>query len=1202
MNKKITVSVLSLLMAASMTAGVCLAASAEDETRLYDADKLFSANTAPISYLKDGSVQIGDGDGSAEADKWTNAGEYAFSSSPFSLTFRMNGVPAEGKIKRNYFFLNEENSEKTIWFNVLVLLEGGGYNVKANINIQDQKAIADNYLLATLTAQEVQSESITLTYHPAENAASVSVGESVSNFDLTKAADGSSYQYGEELPAGKLKPALMNTCGGIIISEINGSKFVAPDIEEPFKVKDNLLKDFIATDPAIDTAYTDGGIELGFETGAELTPAAVKSTYAFDDTLEIAFRYHGLQPAAATTNKSTYFTIFDGDDNGKQLVVKLFAYCTSDNEADAQYILHASVFSGAENGGQYFINAENTLQNMKDYANVPVRVRYEAENKKLKVYAGEVYKLVVDLTKKTDGTAADTSVLPAQKMRFNALVQHGGIVLERVNDQNFKFSYGDYDLSYTDNKDFFTVDSTARVSYRNAGVYITNNDRNNMNYAAAYVNDKYTSATGNMILGFHYDALNDFVPSVPLTVQKMIQFEIQDGEGREVTLMPFLYKNGSIYMMHTHVQLKGFAGNYVYQNYYVQFEMSANEAVSEEWWLKYDSVNLKLEIGYPDQYATLDLKKSFNGLNEQPGPSPDLYPNGELKLTQIKVQFGGIYLHRFNNYSFVVENPETPDPVDPSVIEYGLENMTFEHTVSFTPAFDKGGYNDATLSVFYKKENEGEEEYKLLTPQNGVYTAEFDGIGKYDFKYVISFDGVEISTVKTVTYSSTLFDNIASLFLPVSAIVTETADGLKIANADAETNLLAEARGQFTVYGASTVTFRLGNLFTFVPGTQMMKETWIDFSDGKNAVWVKVLAFMSDTTNGNYYAYASIMTYRNGDRGTQQIVRENERLDFNFDITGELDPDLLVEVKYETEKNLVSIGKVGSEARSFDLSAVVVPESYAINLAATYGSSYFTQINGVSFATPEEGYDFPAPVVNEGAIPRVVVEGGEIVLPAQGIAYDFFDRRPEVSVVLTDAKGNVVPLKADGNGMLTTKKIAIGEYRLTVTAVNAREKRVEKSYDIKVIKKDLEPPVMSFAPDAFSAYEQGDRENKFFAKSGSVITLPVPTLSDDSGQEVTLQITVKNPRDITTILSGNTFTAEMIGTYMVEYIATDISGKETRAIYNFVVKIEKEEEPDSPPQKKGCRSAAESALACSGALLAVGLAAVVVLKKKKNGK
>lgn len=1198
MNKKITVTAMSLLAAVTAAAGVVFSVSAEDtQVPMYEADKVFSQNTAPITYFKDGSVQIGNGDGSDDADKWTNAGEYSFSTAPFSMTFRMNGVPDDGKIKRNYFFLNEEGSEKTVWFNVLVVAEGGGYSVKTNINIKDQKPIADNYVLATLTAGELISERITFTYHASEKTASIAVGERRSEFDLNKAVDGSEYQYGDELPDGNVKPALMNTNGGIVVEEINGSKFIAPDIEEPFDAKANLNKDFIAPDAPIDVEYADRGIVLGAQSEGDFVHAAVNENYSFRDTLEVVLRYNGLQPAAAASNKTTYITITDGTDGKKQITVKLFAYCTSDDEAEASYILHAAVYSGEEMDGQYYTqNPVNLLQDLKDHAGVAIRVRYESENRKLKIYAGELNKLVVDLTKTAEGDAADTDFLPTADMVPAFEVQHGGIVLERVNDQNFKFHYSDYELGYTDKRDFFTDDSTARISYRNAGVLITNNDRNNMDYANAAANAQYTSLTGNMIFTFRFDALNDYIASIPLTVQKMVQFEITDASHRKLVLMPFLYKAGNVYMLHCHIQLVGYG--FVYENYYVNFELSASEAVSEELWIKYDSTNLVVELGYPDQFTTLDLTKAFSGVNQKPAPDTTLYPAGELRLEKIHVQFSGIYLRRYNQFSFVVENPETPDPVDPTVTSYGLEDQTFDPSLRFTPAFDKGGYDDATLAVFFKKSTDTE--YVELTAEDGVYSVELDGLGIYQFKYVISFDGVEISTVKSVSYSSTLFEDIPSLFTKVSVKIEETEQGMKLDTGIPENNSLGRALGQFSVSGRSTVIFRLANLFEFVPGTQMAKETWVDFSDGKNAVWVKALAFASDQTNGGFWAYTSIMTYKGGNTSDQQIVRENVRLNFNFDVTGELDPDVFVEVCYEPDKNMISVGKAGSELMSFDLSAVAAPShNYNINFGVTFGAAYITQINGVSFVTAQEGYEFPAPVINEAAIPTIVIDGDKIVLP-QNLVYDIFDRRPQYTVVLKDEEGNTVELKETENGMLTTEHIAIGNYTLTVTAVNAREKEMVKEFTVKVIKKDLEPPVMTFAPDAFSAYEQGDRDNKFITKTGTEIVLPEPMLTDDSDQPVSLQITVKNPRDLTTILAGNKFTAEMIGTYTVEYIATDVSGKETRRIYHFIVRIDRgdEEEPEKPA-KKGCRGAAESVLAVA-ALLAAGGAAAIVCAKKKN--
>ena len=837
---------------------------------------------------------------------------------------------------------------------------------------------------------------------------------------------------------------------------------------------------------------------------------------------------------------------------------------------------------------------------VKDYANVSIRVRYEAENKKCKIYVGDTYKLAVDLTRKADGSDADVSVLPSQKMRFNVKVQYGGIVIERVNNQNFKFNYGDYVLAYTENRDFFTENSTARVSYRNDGVLITNNDRNNIEYGEAFANEGYISQTGNMIFQFRYDSLNDFDPTVPLTVQKMVHFEIVDTNGHRMILMPFLYKNGNIYMLHCHIQVPGIG--YVYENYYVNFELSASEAVSESLWLKYDSENLVVELGYPNHFTTIDLTKSFNGVNQLPAPDVSLYPTGEMYLSKIRVQFGGIYLQRYNNYSFVVEDPVNPDPIDPSITDYGIDNTTFDAHVSFQPVFDKGGYNEAVLTVFYKKSTDAE--FTQLFEENGVYSVDFDGIGTYQFKYVISFDGVEISTVKSVVYSSTLFDDIPSLFTATSLTVKESEYGMKLDTGSNETNLLGRALGQFTVSGSSSVVFRLGNLFTFVSGSTMMKETWVDFSDGKNAVWIKILAFRSDTTNGNYYAYASIMTYRDGNMGTQQVVRENVQLNFNFDLSGDLNTDLWIEVKYEPEKNLVSVGKAGNELMSFDLSAVVAPsENYGINFGVTYGSIYVKEINGASFITPETGYEFPAPIINETAFDKVLIDGDKLILP-ENIAYDIFDRRVQSTVVLKDSQGNVVEFSTSENGMLATENLAIGNYKLTITARNARDIETVQEFDIIVIKKDLEPPVMEFASDAFSMYEKGDRDNKFITKIGTEITLPTPTLSDDSEQKVELQITVKSPDDVTNILTGTTFKAEKIGTYTVEYIATDVSGKETRTIFLFVVRIDKGETSDpvdTEPTKKGCQGTASVTIAAEAAMLVI-CAAVVAIKKKKYTK
>ena len=110
-------------------------------------------------------------------------------------------------------------------------------------------------------------------------------------------------------------------------------------------------------------------------------------------------------------------------------------------------------------------------------------------------------------------------------------------------------------------------------------------------------------------------------------------------------------------------------------------------------------------------------------------------------------------------------------------------------------------------------------------------------------------------------------------------------------------------------------------------------------------------------------------------------------------------------------------------------------------------------------------------------------------------------------------------------------------------------------------------------------------------------------LSDDSGLEVSLVVTVTDPRGNTSVLNELTFTGDTIGTYVVEYIATDVSGKETRQLYNFVVMLLWEEDPgqttDEPGCAGGCSSSAGRAV-LPGLVLSAAAAVLILRKKEQN--
>ncbi len=1187
MKKRFLTAFLSLTMAVCLALSVS-AAMAQDEG--IPANEIFQQVSAAITYLEDGSIQIGDGDSTNGNQQWTNAaGLHSFSSDPFSITFLLNGIPGQGARKDSYFFLNESGSSKTIWFNVIVVNDEGTPQLRVNINIQDQNMMADNFVLDGFDFGAAATTPITITYNGAELTASVSYGTIVKNFDLTKAADGSDYQHTAQLPAGEILPALMNTYGGIIITAINGQGFAAPDIEEPFEATPNLKKDFM-TNPGntATVAYEDGGIVIsdGEVPGADVKLAMVNESYTFADTVEFVYRYNGLQPAVTASRKNTYFVIHNDQDPSVQLKIKMFVYCTSDDAETAQYVLHTEVFTGEEGTGQYFAQNHNLLWECKDYENTAFRIRYESEKQRVKFYNGDQL-ITVDLTKKADGTEADTSALPTGEMRFQMLVQYGGVVLERVNDQNFAINYGDYEVSYTDRQDIFTEESDARIAYRNGGILLSNNDTTSIAYAQAFTNpaDSYQDT---LIFEWSYQNLWTYDPSIPLTVMKSVIFRVEDADGHKIALQPFLYKNGNTYMMHINITVSG-SSQYHYENYYLHYDFDSVQALQTVFYLKYDSVAQTVEVGMPGTVNTLPLDGDI--------------PKGTLRVDPIEVQLGGIYLRRINQYSFVVENPTEPDPVDPEFTDFGLVDTTFEADLSVTPVIDYGGFEDAVFTLAYRAD--GEEEWQTLEGTEGTYSVTLPEYGLYTFRYELSFEGTTLTAYRTVEYRSSLIGSLEDLYDPTNGTYTVTDQGLMFSSREDAISELVYGTGRYEVAGVTTVKFKMCNLVAAEGNQTINKEVWIDFTDGKDGVWVNVFAFSSAGTMGSFPAYVSVFTFKNGDKGTQNLLQDNVPLGFNFDVAGELDPDVTVVITYNPYDKTVSIGKEGSTPTTFQLIGRDVPQGkYGINTAGTYGSFLMTELNGFSFANEGGEFTYPAPIVDEVGIPTVLIQGEKLVIPTHTI-YDIFDWMPSVSLTLKGPDGGEIAMaeeEVDGVSAWTATMSELGSYELTITAENAAEALTETTVTVRVIEEDTEAPEMTFAEDAFSDYRQGDRPNKFEVKKDSVITLPSPTLTDDSGLEVSLVVTVTDPRGNTSVLNELSFTGDTIGTYVVEYIATDVSGKETRQLYNFVVMLLWEEDPGQTTDEPGCAGGCSSSVgqAVLPGLVLSAAAAVLILRKKEQ--
>ena len=1160
----------------------------------------------PFRYGTDGSIQVGDGDGTNAAQLWTNPGEYAFSSQPFSVTFRLNGLPPENEAVRkdSYFFLNERGSSKTLWFNLLVAGgEVNGRTAKLNVNIKDADFMADNFVL-DFDFTQAESTSITLTYDSAAKTASIEYGSYSHEFDLTKNSVGGDFAKVEELPTGEIELGLMNTRGGVIIEQINGQSFRYTPPDLGFDTTPNFDDDiFTNTENTATVEYKDEGAHItnGDKESATISLASVNPKYKFDEVVDVVFRFDALQPAVAASQKCLYFTLFNDQDTTVQLVVKLFVYCTTDSFDTAQYILHADIFTGAEGSdATYFARSKNFLWDVKDFANTPIRVKYDAQAKQVRLFRGDA-RVDIDLTVDADGNPV-TAQLPSGEMRFQTLVQYGGIYVESVNQHLLKFARSDYEVSYTDKKDFFTDESDARVAYRNEGILISNNDKTNVNYMTAKANESYVYDTGNMIFEFKFDSLQTYVPSIPLSVMKAVWFYIEDEEGNGIGLQPFLYQSGSARLMHVNIS---YDGRNIYENYNLGFDFRNYEQVVL--YLKYDGNNHTLDIGSTTAKTTLDLTQSYNGTISQGKVDTSSMPSGKIHLDTVMVQFGGIYLRRINNYSFVVENPTEPDPVDPQVTDFDLEEVTFDKSVTIEPVIDLGGFPETEFKLSVRLPDGESDEFTALTAQDGVYTYEFGDYGVYQFKYELVFEGVTITAVRNCEYRSASINSFEELYTVNNGMYTVTEEGLMFTSPNVENNLMVNGIGKFEVSGTTSVKLNLVELQApATDATPVYKEMWIDFTDGKNGVWVNVFAFNSTSTNGRYPAYASVFTFKNGDKGTQLKIQDNVPLNFNFDLSsGEPDPSAVVEIVYEPSAKCVSVGKVGEIMTSFDLIGRDLPTGkFTINTSVNYGSMVLTEIDGFSFAASDGEIEFPDPMISEDSVPTYLVIGEKLQVP-KDVVFDIFDLKPTLEVSLKDADGQEITLSEeviDGREYYSVSIAERGAYELTLKASNTHGGSTEKTFTVQVIPEDKEAPVMTFADDAFAAYRKGDRDYKYEVKKGTVIELPEPQLTDDSGLPVTLKVSVTDPKGNISLVNGMKFTGDTIGTYRVEYLATDVSGKETAQIVQFIVKLNwtEEEEEELPTVSGGCSGSLMAFGIVQGAAMVLGATAVILRKKKST--
>ena len=1201
MKRKFWAPALCVVMALSAALSLGFALAEPGETAVvYEAEKVFRANTAPLSYLDDGSIQVGTGDAETGGQLWTDAGEYTFDS-PISVTFRLNGIPTESGVRKdNYFFFNDvQDGNKLLWYNVMVT-DG---QARLNITFQDAYLMADNFAL-DLDLSRAADIDITIAYDAAQKLGNISYESSSYDFDLTKAATGGANEQVEKLPDGPVKLSLMNAYGGVVITRINGRGFHYEKPDLGFDAKPNLADDFVqSADVKTEITYEKDGIHVGNGDPADATmvSAGTKESYQFaDGVVDLTFRFDGLQPAAETSRKVAYFILHEDRDTSRQIVVKFFAYCTTDDAATAQYILHVEAFTGTEgDGAQYFAESKNLLWDVKDFERVSIRFKYDAQNRVLKLFNGSARE-TIDLGKKADGTDADTTVLPGGDMRVQMMLQNGGIVLEKANAWLFAFDRADFEVHYTDRKNFFLEDSRARVAYRNGGILISNNDKSSVAYLQADANPLETYETGSMIFEYRFDSLQTYTASEPLSIMKAVWFDLSDEAGHALSLQPFLYKSGNSRLLHINVR---YQGRMIYENHLIAgYDFADYENMTM--FLKYDAEHKTLAIGTTLSQETIDLSRSFNGNNEGAAVDTSEMPAGSLKLDAVRVQFGGIYLRRINQYSFVVEDPQAPDPADAEITDFGLPETTFDKELTVRPTVDKGDFPDAALTLSYRLPG-GEEFTELTANTDGSYSFSFGDFGVYAFRYELTFDNLTVTAERACEYKSTLIEGLTGMYGVGSGTVSVTERGLRLTSRSAETDELVYGYGKYEVAGTTSVQASIVELQPAGGTSPTMKQFWVDFSDGKNGVWVNLFAFSAAGTAGRYPAYCSVFTFKNGDKGTQMIVSENVPLGFNFDQGGAADTALAVEITYEPGKGLVTVGKAGESGTTFDLIGRDLPKGkFNVNLAGNYGSWDLLAVDGFSLANEEGAIDVPAPKIDLAGVPQVVIVGGRLAVP-EWVVYDLFDLRPSFTMSLKDAAGKEVALTAetvDGFACRTATLTVRGAYTLTIAAENKKGLKASEAITVQVINEDLEKPVMTFAADAFSQYRKGDRDNKFEVKKDTTVELPTPTLTDDSGLPVDLKVTVTDPKGKVSIVSSMKFVGDTIGTYKVEYIATDVSGKETREIYNFIVKLkwDEEEQPEDGKKPGGCGGALGGVGMLGGALLLLGVALTRLNGKRKQ--
>lgn len=699
------------------------------------------------------------------------------------------------------------------------------------------------------------------------------------------------------------------------------------------------------------------------------------------------------------------------------------------------------------------------------------------------------------------------------------------------------------DADYTANTDFFDEESDAEIAYRAKGISIKNYSNDNIEFASAVASGNYDF--GDYVeIEYKYDGLQIYNPSMPLSILKGTYFRFYDAtsEDKEILIFPFLFKDGDNYILYLNLIINGM---YTYTNYRIGDNFTDYQ--NKSFFLSYNPLQETVEVGSASNKTVINLGLSNNDGTESSFDASNI-PNANL-IFDVRVQFGGILIERINEYSFINNQNLSHLFVDPVITDFDILETTMDANITISPQINYNDFTETQLKLYYTY---GAEDFTEIISDNGTYDVTFNDFGNYKFLYELIFDGVAHRIIKIVNYQNSLIQDIEGLFTAQAGTYIPSQNGLVFTNNNTASNEFVHAKSVFSVAGNIEIIFSLEQLQDSF-SIANFKEIWIDFSDGNDGLWIKIICFNAPEHNVNdYVAFASILTY-NQDKSSQVAVQENVPLNFIFNSVIDVSSNN-VKIVYKPYQKSVSIGKEGTALTEFDLSNKDLPQGmFNLGVSVNYGGMILKQLNGFSFEERED-FEYPAPFIIAEAVSDYYIAGDKIYISKNYSLYDLFDLRPIFSVTLkNESQNNIVLDEESINGKIfyTAALSQAGEYRITYFGENIMGKTSELEKTIFVINEDLLPPVINFAIDAFSHLKEGDRANRYEVAKDTEVTLPIPELSDDSGVNPTLTITVLNPLLNPIPLTNNRFTVSDLGTYRVEYKATDITGKTT--IHNVVI-------------------------------------------------